>query len=141
MNSPAQQLLTQQLNQLHSLEALLVTEKEILQQHQPDKLIEIAEQKNNILLCIQDLDSKIAQVQSFVQEKAQGLYSEELKEITESLERCKKSNMINGKVIQQSQIAVEKMKTSLLVSQNKASVTYDSKGKTSGSLNSLGLKA
>ena len=64
-----------------------------------------------------------------------------LADIEACLVRCKKQNQINGLIIHQSQLSVERMKTSLLENHNKSSMTYDSKGKTSGGLSSLGLKA
>ena len=136
-----QQLVSQQLSQLTQLEALLITEKEVLQQQNPDALIKITSDKNTLLLAIQDIDNAIGQSFEFKQEKLAGNFSNELSVIKASLERCKKQNQVNGLIIHQSQIAVERMKTSLLENHNKSSMTYDSKGKTSGGLSSLGIKA
>ncbi|UUO23167.1 flagellar protein FlgN [Colwellia sp. M166] len=136
-----QQLVSQQLSQLTQLEALLSTEKEILQQQNPDALIKITADKNTLLLAIQTVDNAIGQSFEFKQEKLAGNFSNELAEIKASLERSKKQNQVNGLIIHQSQIAVERMKTSLLVNHNKSSMTYDNKGKTSGGLSSLGIKA
>ena len=136
-----QQLVAHQLSQLAQLEALLNTEKEILQQQDPDALIKITADKNALLLAIQDVDNAIGQSFEFKQEKLAGNFNNELAEIKASLERSKKQNQVNGLIIHQSQIAVERMKTSLLVNHNKSSMTYDSKGKTSGGLSSLGIKA
>ena len=136
-----QQLVAHQLSQLAQLEALLNTEKEILQQQDPDALIKITADKNALLLAIQDVDNAIGQSFEFKQEKLAGNFNNELAEIKASLERSKKQNQVNGLIIHQSQIAVERMKTSLLVIHNKSSMTYDNKGKTSSGLSSLGIKA
>jgi flagella synthesis protein FlgN len=136
-----QQLVSQQLSQLTQLEALLSTEKEVLQQQSPDALIKITAEKNTLLLAIQDVDNAIGQSFEFKQAKLAGHFSDELSQIKEILERSKKQNQINGLIIHQSQIAVERMKTSLLENHNRSSMTYDSKGKTSGGLSSLGIKA
>ena len=136
-----QQLVSQQLMQLTQLEALLTTEKNILQAHDPDALIKITAEKNDLLLAIQELDNSIAQSFEFKQAKLAGTFTNELSEIKTILERCKKQNQVNGLVIHQSQLSVERMKTSLLSNHNKSSMTYDSKGKTSGGLSSLGIKA
>jgi len=136
-----QQLVSQQLSQLTQLEALLSTEKEVLQQQNPDALINITADKNQLLLAIQETDNAIGQSFEFKQEKLAGSFSTELSEITTCLARCKKQNQINGVIIHQSQLSVERMKTSLLENHNKSSMTYDSKGKTSGGLSSLGIKA
>lgn len=136
-----QQLVSQQLSQLTQLEALLTAEKDILQQQNPDALIQITAEKNNLLIAIQEVDNAIGQSFEFKQEKLAGKFSNELSDIQNILEHCKKLNQTNGLIIHQSQLSVERMKTSLLMSHNKSSMTYDSKGKTSGGLSSLGIKA
>lgn len=136
-----EQLLEQQLNQLVALENVLDTEKEILTKHDPEQLAEITEQKNQLLLAIQALDEQFAQSVSFKEEKSAGKYVEQLSTIKSSLLRCKDKNFVNGQVIEHSQLAVERMKTSLLQNHNKSSMTYDEKGKASGGLSSLNIKA
>jgi flagella synthesis protein FlgN len=136
-----QQLVSQQLSQLAQLETLLNTETDILQQQNPDMLINITAEKNNLLMAIQKVDNAIGQSFEFKQEKSAGNFVNELSEIQNILERCKKQNKTNGLIIHQSQLSVERMKTSLLENHNKSSMTYDSKGKTSGGLSSLGIKA
>ena len=136
-----QQLVSQQLSQLTQLEALLLTEKEVLQQQTPDALITITAEKNALLVAIQDIDNRIGQSFEFKQEKLAGNFDQALSDIEAILVRCKKQNQINGQIIHQSQLSVERMKTSLLESHNKSSMTYDNKGKTSGGLSSLGIKA
>ncbi|WP_440875629.1 flagella synthesis protein FlgN [Thalassotalea sp. PLHSN55] len=137
----AAELLAQQHSQLSALETLLTQENEILQQHQPDALNDITAQKNDLLLAIQTLDQHIGQHAGFVAEKATGAFDETLAEIEHLLSACKKQNQVNGMIIQHSQLAVERMKTNLLESNNKSSVTYDNKGKKSGGLSSIGIKA
>ena len=135
------ELLAQQFSQLKALEKIIIDEKEILQQHQPDALVQISEQKNQLLISIQTLDKKISFNQQFAQDKAAGKLTVELDEIESLLLRCQQKNQVNGQIIAQSQLAVERMKSSLLENHNKAAMTYDSKGKKSGGLSSIGLKA
>ena len=136
-----QQLVSQQLSQLTQLEALLISEKEVLQQQSPEALITITTEKNSLLVAIQEIDNSIGQSFEFKQEKLAGNFQQELSDIEAILVRCKKQNQINGQIIHQSQLSVERMKTSLLESHSKSSMTYDNKGKTSGGLSSLGIKA
>jgi flagella synthesis protein FlgN len=137
----SKELLAKQFSQLQALEQVITDEKVILQQHQPDALLDISEKKNQLLLSIQNLDQQISVNQAFAQDKAAGLISEELAAIEKQLELCQKKNLVNGQIIAQSQLSVERMKTSLLESHSKTSMTYDSKGKKSGGLSSIGLKA
>ena len=133
--------LQQQLQQLQQLEVVLANEKEILTKSDPEQLLLITEQKNDLLVAIQALDDQIGQSVQFRQNKAQGMFEQPLAEIEACLQRCKEQNIINGQIVQHSQLAVERMKTSLLQNHNKSSLTYDNKGKTSGGLSSLGIKA
>jgi flagella synthesis protein FlgN len=135
------QLLSQQLSQLIALEAVIDDEKHLLQGQDPILLSQISEDKNQLLLAIDSLDKLFAQRVNFSKEKQAGLHEQQLTEIESALIRCKNKNTVNGQIIQHSQLAIERMKTSLLQQHNKSSITYDSKGKTSGGLNSLGIKA
>ncbi|SEK50446.1 flagella synthesis protein FlgN [Colwellia chukchiensis] len=136
-----EQMVAQQLSQLTQLEALLNTEKEILVQQNPEALLQLTQEKNNLLMAIQDVDNVIGQSFEFKQARLAGNFNEQMSEIDACLSRCKKQNELNGLIISQSQLAVERMKTTLLENHNKSSMTYDNKGKTSGGLNSLGIKA
>jgi flagella synthesis protein FlgN len=135
------ELLVQQHQQLTTLVQIIANEKEILQQHDPQALLTVSQEKNTLLVAIQQLDQEIGQNQRFAQDKAAGKLTQQLAEITELLTHCQKQNLINGRIIQQSQLAVERMKTSLLENHNKNAITYDKKGKKSAGLSSLGLKA
>ena len=137
----SKELLAQQFSQLKDLEQIIADEKQILQQHQPDALIKVSEQKNQLLVTIQSLDKKISLDQQFAQDKAAGNLTQELAEIESLLLKCQQQNQVNGQIIAQSQLAVERMKTSLLENHNKTAITYDSKGKKSAGLSSIGLKA
>ena len=133
--------LTLQHQQLTALAQVIANEKNILQQHDPQALLTVSQEKNTLLLAIQQLDQNISLHQGFAQDKAAGKLVSQLAEITELLKHCQQQNLVNGQIIQHSQLAVERMKTSLLESHNKNAITYDSKGKKSAGLSSLGLKA
>ncbi|OKY24723.1 flagella synthesis protein FlgN [Thalassotalea sp. PP2-459] len=135
------QLLDKQFAQLQQLETIIDEERLTLQKNSPDALAKVTEQKNMLLLDIQTLDQQFSQSLAFSEQKANGELDEVLKAIEQALLRCKEKNQVNGHIIQQSQMAVERLKTTLLQQNDKSSVTYDSKGKTSGGLSSLGIKA
>ena len=135
------QLIAQQLQNLQQLEELLQVEKEVLQKQNPDALVDVTNKKNLLLQTIQDFDQQNAQAPLFKDEITSGVHDEALAIIEATLLRCKDMNHVNGQVIQQSSLAVERMKNSLLENHNRSSMTYDSKGKTSGGLSSLGIKA
>jgi len=133
--------LQQQFKQLEQLESLLNTERAILEARDPDKLISVAEEKNTLLVAIQNLDIELSQSLQFKEEKSQGLHEKLLQQTEALLIKCKELNQVNGQIIEHSQLAVERMKSSLLQSHNKSSVTYNAKGKASGGKSSVGIKA
>jgi flagella synthesis protein FlgN len=137
----AEQLIAQQLLNLQQLEKLLSVEKEILQQQNPEALISVTEQKSALLEAIQKLDEHSAQNILVKNEIVSGIHHKEITEIEAILLRCKDKNHINGQIIQHSSLAAERMKNSLLENHNRSSMTYNSKGKKSGGLSSLGIKA
>jgi len=135
------QLLEQQLVQLNQLEQLLSQEKEVLQSHDPTALTEITQQKNHLLVDIQTLDQTIGTSSSFLEQKSSGELDQMLAQIEEKLSYCQKLNQVNGQIIAHSQLAIERMKSSLLDSHDKSTMTYDAKGKKHVGLSSLGIKA
>lgn len=135
------ELLIKQHQQLTALAQVIANEKQILQQHDPQALLTVSQEKNTLLLAIQQLDQDISLHQGFAQDKAAGKLTSQLAEITKLLKHCQQQNLVNGQIIQHSQLAVERMKTSLLENHNKNAITYDNKGKKSAGLSSLGLKA
>lgn len=134
-------LLANQLQQLQDLTLLLDKEHDVLQHHDPEALNLLTVEKNKLLLSIEQVDQQLAKDAEFLSHKKQGLCDELLTEIEKQLAQCKEKNFINGQIIQHSQFAVERMKTTLLESNSKTSVTYDNKGKKSGGLSSIGVKA
>jgi len=137
----AEQLIAQQLQNLRQLEELLIVEKEVLQKLDPAALASVTEQKNTLLQAIQQLDEQNAQNPLLENEISSGIHANELAEIEAILLRCKNKNQVNGQVVQQSSLAVERMKNALLENHNRSSMTYNNKGKKSGGLSSLGIKA
>lgn len=137
----SQQLLAKQQQQLESLEQLLKEEREVLTKHDPKALTVLTERKTTLLAAIEAFDANIGKNSQFLADKQAGLIEEPLATIQETLVRCQELNAVNGQIINHSQLAVERMKTSLLERHSKSSITYDSKGKKSGGLSSLGIKA
>ncbi|REL30308.1 flagella synthesis protein FlgN [Thalassotalea euphylliae] len=140
-SSVSQQLLNKQLEQLTALEQLLNDEKELLTQRDPEALNTLTEQKKVLLEAIEGLDANISKNPQFLADKAQNLLDDSLEEIQATLLRCQELNVINGQVITHSQLAVERMKTTLLERHNRSSMTYDNKGKKHAGLSSLDIKA
>jgi flagella synthesis protein FlgN len=139
--STSTQLLSKQLEQLAALETLLKEEKEVLTKHDPKALTELTERKEALLKAIEAFDANIGKNEQFIADRKAGLIEAPLNEVQAALARCQELNLVNGQIINHSQLAVERMKTTLLERHSKSSMTYDSKGKKSAGLSSLGIKA
>ena len=135
------ELIDQQEAFLVELEKLLLTEKDVLTKQNPLALTQVTEQKQQLLLQIEQQDKQISIHPHFKKELDEGHHQDILARINEKLEHCKELNQVNGNIIGQSANAVERMRSPLLERNSKSSMTYDAKGKKSGGLSRLGIKA
>ena len=97
--------------------------------------------KEAILNKINLLDKEISHYTSLDVLQEDENYSEQVSRIINLLHECKKQNEINGQIINNSQIAINRFKNMLQKSISNNTMTYDSKGKTSISNKSIGIKA
>jgi flagella synthesis protein FlgN len=133
--------LKQQQQHLELLENLLLQEKSIIEQNRAEDLLAVTEQKQQLLSTIEALDNQLSQNEQLPQLKTEPAIAELLQTIQTILQRCKDLNAVNGQLIQHSQLAVERLKNSLLENRQKNSMTYDAKGKTHGGPSSMNIKA
>jgi len=133
--------LTLQETQLTTLLTLLNSELEILKERDLNKLEEKSIEKEAILASINKLDESIKQKISINELNNNELFSNKINSINELLVECKKQNEINGQIINNSQIAINRFKGMLQKSVENNSMTYDAKGQTKINLNSIGIKA
>ena len=135
------ELIEQQEGALITLEQILIQEKDILTKRDPQALVDITEKKHELLLAVEQQDKQISIHPHFKKENESNLHDVALARISEILERCKTLNQVNGNIIAQSELAVDRMRNTLLERNSKSTMTYDAKGKKSGGLSSLGIKA
>jgi len=135
------QLLNLQKSELGKLHDLLANELIILTARDLTELEKKAQEKELLLKNINQLDQAINQQSDLKSLKENNFFSEEVTEIITLLENCKKQNEINGQIINNSQIAINRFKGMLQQSIANNSMTYDNKGKTNINLNSIGIKA
>ncbi|GLX83676.1 flagella synthesis protein FlgN [Thalassotalea eurytherma] len=135
------ELIEQQESALNTLEQILIQEKDILTKRDPQALVDITEKKHELLLAVEQQDKQISIHPHFKREYESNLHDDALARISEILERCKTLNHVNGNIIAQSELAVDRMRNTLLERNSKSTMTYDAKGKKSGGLSSLGIKA
>jgi flagella synthesis protein FlgN len=134
-------LLNNQEAELTKLHALLCNELNILKNRELSILEQASAEKEAILNKVNQLDQEISHHTSLKVLQQDENYSEQVSRITTLLHDCKQQNEINGQIINNSQIAINRFKNMLQKSISNNTMTYDSKGKTSISNKSIGLKA
>ena len=142
MNLPAvAELLNKQEEELTKLHALLSNELEILKARELSVLEQSAAEKEQSLKKINLLDQAISKQTTFAELQEDENYAEQVGRIVSLLTDCKKQNEVNGQIINNSQIAINRFKGMLQKSISDNSMTYDQKGKTNVNTKSIGIKA
>lgn len=134
-------LLNNQETELTKLHELLCNELDILKNRELQTLAQTSAEKEAILHNINQFDQQISQNTSLELLQQDAQYSEQVARIINLLRSCKNQNEVNGQIINNSQIAINRFKNMLQKSISNNTMTYDNKGNTSISNNSVGIKA
>ena len=134
-------LLNNQEAELTKLYSLLSNELEILKKRELSILEQAATEKEAVLTKINLLDKEISHYVSLDALLEDDSHKEQVSRIINLLHDCKQQNEVNGQIINNSQIAINRFKNMLQKSISNNTMTYDNKGKTSISNSSLGIKA
>jgi len=140
-NSKINELLQMQQNELEKLSSLLNHEFDVLKDRDLVTLEQKAQEKEQLLNNINQLDQALSQQIRPAELKENKQFTEQVTTITTLLGECKKQNEINGQIINNSQVAINRFKGMLQQSISNNSMTYDNKGQTSINTNSIGIKA
>ena len=134
-------LLNNQEAELTKLHSLLCNELEILKNRELSILEQASAEKEAILTKVNLLDKEISHYASLDDLQHDEAHSEQVARIISLLHDCKQQNEVNGQIINNSQIAINRFKNMLQKSISNNTMTYDNKGKTSISNSSIGIKA
>jgi len=140
-NATITPLLNNQEAELTKLHSLLCNELEILKNRELAILEQASADKEAILTKINLLDKEISHYASLEILQQDETHSEQVSRIINLLRDCKQQNEVNGQIINNSQIAINRFKNMLQKSISNNTMTYDNKGKTSISNISIGIKA
>lgn len=140
-NTKINELLLMQKNELAKLASLLNHEFDVLKERDLITLEQKAQEKELLLNNINQLDQALSQQIPPEELNKHEQFTDQVKAITGLLTECKKQNEINGQIINNSQVAINRFKGMLQQSISNNSMTYDSKGKTSINTHSIGIKA
>jgi len=134
-------LLNNQEAELTNLHSLLCNELEILKNRELSVLDQASAEKEAVLTKINQIDQEISKNTSLEILQQDANHSEQVSRIINLLHDCKQQNEVNGQIINNSQIAINRFKGMLQKSISNNTMTYDNKGKTTISNNSIGIKA
>ncbi|NQY63087.1 MAG: flagellar protein FlgN [Alteromonadaceae bacterium] len=135
------ELLNKQEAELTKLHTLLSNELEILKTRELSVLEQAAAEKEQSLTKINQFDQAISQQTTFALLLEDENFAEQVNRIVNLLTECKKQNEMNGQIINNSQIAINRFKGMLQKSMSNNTMTYDQKGRTNISNSSIGIKA
>ncbi|GGB10709.1 flagellar export chaperone FlgN [Agarivorans gilvus] len=122
-------LLNTQEQQLQLLLSLLQQEKRALEQDDSTGLLAIAQQKEQILSAIIELDKQIENSADKHQLSSDAKLAKQVAHTQQLLEQCQTLNAVNGEIIKTSQEKVRQLSAVIDQLQNQNASTYDKLGK------------
>lgn len=135
--------ITAQNTNLQELQQILETELHLISSRDAEALISLLNTKEALLATIQEQDLVISKIYSSASQE-----SKDNPEITslfddakELLSQCKFRTQINQTAVEQGQLRLEHLRSLLLESRAKESMTYDKSGKTRGGSTTGGISA
>ena len=134
-------LLDQQKQHLDALFLLLRQELAALANRDIEALENITVEKTQLLTLIQHTDKTLADISDLQTYTQQDWFTEKVSVLEELLAQCKRQNDVNEQTLEQSQLTLERLKTTLLSARGKAGLTYTNKGKPSIENKGKGIKA
>jgi len=134
-------LLDQQKQHLDALFFLLRQELAALANRDIEALENITVEKTQLLTLIQHTDKTLADISDLQTYTQQDWFTEKVSVLEELLAQCKRQNDVNEQTLEQSQLTLERLKTTLLSARGKAGLTYTNKGKPSIENKGKGIKA
>jgi len=134
--------LEQQKLHLDTLIGLLESELHLISTRDAEALTAVINDKSALLENIAQLDKTIEQVylkadRPLENETVNALF----KDIDRALEQCKFRTEINQKAVEQGQLRLEHLRSLLLESRAKETMTYDKSGKPKGGISGKGVSA
>lgn len=132
--------LHQQLSLLEKLKSLLQSELELISQREPEKLMAVVKEKQQTLNDIQAHDQTVTATYSpeLMEEPDTASLAETAKAL---LEECKKLTKVNAIAVEQGQLRLQHLRSVLIETRARESMTYDSSGRAHSGMLGAGIKA
>lgn len=132
-----------QFDHLEQLKLVLENELHLISSRDPESLINLLKEKENLLNLVQAQDELISSEYQKISDsdknkaEIQGLFTQ----IKDLVSQCQYRTKINQTAVEQGQLRLEHLRNLLLESRAKESITYDKSGRTQGSNPSKGVSA
>jgi flagella synthesis protein FlgN len=132
-----------QSEQLAALKALLENELHLISSREPEKLMALLKDKEEMLTLIEEQDNAIASL--FEKARASGESVDEsltaMEVCNKIIHECKYLTQINTKSVEQGQLRLTHLRNLMMELRARESMTYDRSGKTTGDSGSKGYTA
>ncbi|MDN4503175.1 flagellar export chaperone FlgN [Alteromonadaceae bacterium BrNp21-10] len=140
MSDKLNQALSVQHQQLESLKLILEAELSLISARNPDALIKILEEKEVLLDGISQQSTEIASL--FPEDRVLNeALQEKVTAIKNLLSECKYRTDINEKAVEQGQLRLAHLRSLIVESRSRESMTYDKSGQTYSSNKGKGISA
>lgn len=134
------QALSRQVEQMSSLAVLLEKELQLISSRDAESLMNLLDEKADLLTSIQTLDTEIESAissENSMSEEDEALMADAKK----LLEDCKYRTQVNQKAVEQGQLRLTHLRNLMMEVRAKESLTYDKKGKPKGGILGSGVSA
>lgn len=133
--------LSQQAQNLTNLKAMLDTELELISSRDAEALIQLVKDKEELLDLIQETDHQINEQYRALNDNIPPSIKTLIEQIKSLVEDCKYKTSVSQHAVEQGQLRLEHLRSLLVESRTKESMTYDKSGKASGLSRGKGYSA
>lgn len=134
------EVVAKQIELLSKLKELLDNELQLISTRDAEALLNLVEQKQQVLDEIQEQDQRINKLYDPASPKSDDV-SALFEQAKSLLEDCKYSTEVNAKAVEQGQLRLEHLRKLLIETRNRESMTYDKSGRAQGTSSIKGVKA
>ncbi len=143
MATSLENAITAQLAQLRELKELLEQELHLISSREPETLMQLLQDKQELLDKIEGQDSAVNTL--YMRAKDKGDIPESCEEMLDACKQvlfeCKYLTEINAKSVEQGQLRLVHLRNFMMELRAKESMTYDRSGRTSGDSSGKGISA
>ena len=133
MASSLENAITKQLEQLTVLKTLLEQELHLISSREPETLMQLLKQKDELLCLIESQDEAVEILHNRFETSGKEISDEchdLLQQCKQVLEECKYLTEINARCVEQGQLRLVHLRNTMVELRSRETMTYDKAGKT-----------